>query len=249
VSHPSISIIIPTLNEEAGIQETIHRIPPRIRQREEILVVDGSSDDETVARASVLGARVLGARVLVVPRVGKGYAMHRGVQEARGELVLFIDGDSSYPSEDIPKFLAVAGPNRLVLGNAALYVLGQPTLRAKLDLLAPSFLLTQFIFWLFGVPLHDPLTGMRAIMKADYQRLHLSALTFEIETEMDIQAIAKGLHLIEIPIQITPRKGQSKFFFDFRSHLKILRLLWASRHVTTHSTGRHAQGKYMSSLS
>jgi glycosyltransferase involved in cell wall biosynthesis len=244
VSSPSISIIIPTLNEEEGIQETIHRIPLRIRQRVEILVVDGSSDDETVARASVLGARVL-----VVPRVGKGYAMHRGVQEARGELVLFIDGDSSYPSEDIPKFLAVAGPNRLVLGNAAFYVLGQPTLRAKLDLLAPSFLLTQFIFWLFGVPLHDPLNGMRAIMKADYQRLHLSALTFEIETEMDIQAIAKGLHIIEIPIQITPRKGQSKFFFDFRSHLKILRLLWASRRVITRFTRRHAQVKDISSLS
>lgn len=225
-SRPSVSVIIPTLNEEAGIQDTILRIPPHIRQGAEILVVDGSSDDETVARASELGARVL-----VVPRIGKGYAMHRGVQAARGEVVLFIDGDSSYPSEDVPKFLAVAAPNRLVVGNAAPYVLGQPTLRAKLDLLAPSFLLTQFIFRLFGVPLHDPLTGMRALMKADYQRLQLTALTFEIETEMDLHAIAKGLHIIEIPIQIVPRKGQSKFLFDFRSHLKILRLLWASHRV------------------
>ena len=221
---PYVSVIIPTLNEEAGIRETIARIPPSVRQRAEVLVVDGSSDDRTVTRAAALGARVM-----VVPRVGKGYAMHRGVQAARGELLLFIDGDSSYPSEAIPKFLAVAGSNRLVLGNATPYVLKQPTLRAKLDLLAPSFLLTQFIFRLFGVPLQDPLNGMRAIMIADYRRLHLTALTFEIETEMDIQAITHGMRVIEIPIQITPRKGQSKFFLDFRSHLKILRLLWTSR--------------------
>ena len=196
VLKPRVTIIIPTLNEEQGIKETISRIPHSMKKDSEVLVVDGSSDDDTVIKA-----REAGARVVIVKRVGKGYAMHEAVKFAQGEILVFIDGDSSYPSEDIPKFVNAVKSNVLVIGNATPFVTGQKTLGEKLELLYPSFLLTRFIFTLFGIPLQDPLNGMRAIIKQDYQRLHLTAQTFEIETEMNVKALAKNMKIIEIPIE------------------------------------------------
>jgi len=88
-------------------------------------------------------------------------------------------------------------------------------------------MLTRFVFSRSGIHLQDPLNGMRAITKQDFQRLNLITTGFEIETEMNIKAIIHGMKIVELPIRITPRdgNGKSKFLFNFRSHLKILRLL------------------------
>jgi len=218
---PKASIIIPTLNEEKGIRETIDRIPQSAKECSEILVVDGMSEDETVIEAEKAGAKVI-----IVEKPGKGFAMQVGAELAKGEILLFLDGDATYPSEDIPKFLKEVKQNVLVLGNATPFIRNRKTLLEKIQFLYPSFLLTRFIFSRYGIHLQDPLNGMRAMMKTDFERLNLTSMGFEIETEMDIKALSLGMEIVEISIQISKaRTRKSKFFFDFRSHLKILHLL------------------------
>jgi len=43
-----------------------------------------------------------------VEKLGKGFAMREGAKQAKGNILVFLDGDGTYPSEDIPKFLKVS---------------------------------------------------------------------------------------------------------------------------------------------
>jgi glycosyltransferase involved in cell wall biosynthesis len=91
---PSISLIIPALNEETGIAATIARAPADLL---EIIVVDGGSKDRTVERA-----RAAGAQVIVETRRGYGLAYKAGFEAARGDLIATADADGTYPVEMIP---------------------------------------------------------------------------------------------------------------------------------------------------
>ena len=222
VTDPAASIIIPTLNEESAISETISRIPEPLRACCQILVIDGLSTDATIDEA-----KRVGADVLLVDQPGKGFAMREGANNAKSDVLLFIDGDGTYPSESIPQFLQSVRKGTMVLGNAIPYLRSRDTMIQKLRHLYPSFMLTRLIFSRSGIHLQDPLNGMRAITKQDFQHLNLTATGFEIETEMNIKALDHGMNILELPIRITPRdgNGKSKFLFNFRSHLKILQLL------------------------
>ena len=227
---PEATIIIPALNEEASIRETIDRIPNAVKASSEILVIDGSSDDDTV-----LEAEEAGAEVIIVGRLGKGFAMQVGAMLAKGETVVFLDGDGTYPSEDIPRFLEEVKENVLVIGNFLPSIASRKSLVEKLRLLYPSFLFSRFVFSRYGIDLQDPLNGMRAMKKTDFHRLNLSSNGFAIETEMDIKALSHGFRIVEVPIQITERKGKSKFLFNFRSHLKIIHLLRSNTKAVEHA--------------
>lgn len=90
-----ISIIIPVLNEESVIGPLIGEL--RDRQSgyvKEIIVVDGGSEDETVARA-----RKAGARVISDTRRGRSRQMNRGAEEATTGLLYFLHADSIPPPE------------------------------------------------------------------------------------------------------------------------------------------------------
>lgn len=90
---PRISVVIPALNEEKGVVETIHRIP----KVHEIIVVDGGSKDGT-ARA----AEAAGAKVIVEPKRGYGLAHKTGFKAATGDVLATCDADSTYPVELFP---------------------------------------------------------------------------------------------------------------------------------------------------
>ena len=96
---PDVSIIIPTLNEEMGIVETLKQIS-KLDVDKEVLVVDGLSTDNTVRNA-----KLYGAKVIVEERKGKGVAMATGVKNAKSNIICFLDGDGTYPPRVIPKML------------------------------------------------------------------------------------------------------------------------------------------------
>ncbi len=87
-SKPYLSVIIPTLNEEANIEKTIRvAMDPDV----EILVVDGGSRDHTVSRAKGLGVRVMGSRP------GRAVQQNAGADQAKGKTLLFLHADTLLP--------------------------------------------------------------------------------------------------------------------------------------------------------
>jgi rSAM/selenodomain-associated transferase 2 len=89
------SIIIPTYNEAAQIEETIRKTQSvNVRHQMEIIVVDGGSSDDT----KVIAARC-GAKVVSSERKGRAVQMNKGAAVARFELLYFLHADSIPPKD------------------------------------------------------------------------------------------------------------------------------------------------------
>lgn len=89
----SITVIIPCLNEEQGIEKVLRRLPPFVDQT---IVVDNGSTDRTSDVARSLGAYVVREEVR-----GYGRAYKRGFTAATGDVIVTLDGDHSYPADGI----------------------------------------------------------------------------------------------------------------------------------------------------
>jgi rSAM/selenodomain-associated transferase 2 len=90
---PSLSIIIPALDEETGLAASIEPLAPFRARGAEVIVADGGSRDRTVEIARALADRVVGS-----PR-GRATQMNAGAAAARGEILLFLHADTRLPEE------------------------------------------------------------------------------------------------------------------------------------------------------
>lgn len=122
-----ISIVIPAFNEESRLPHFLERIiahcqnSPKIY---EIIVVDDASSDDTPNIAQSYRSRFNNLRLVKIRRNrGKGYAVKRGLLQAKGEFCLFMDADGSVGPEEIEKNLAylVDEDYDLLVGSRALY--------------------------------------------------------------------------------------------------------------------------------
>ena len=90
---PALSIIIPTLDEAAGIAATLAALQPFRQRGVEVIVVDGGSRDDTVARATPLADRVLSASP------GRARQMNAGAAASTGGVLLFLHADTVLPDD------------------------------------------------------------------------------------------------------------------------------------------------------
>jgi rSAM/selenodomain-associated transferase 1 len=202
-SHPSVSVIIPALDEEQSIGAVIDAIPRDIVG--EVIVVDGGSRDATVAVATARGARVS-----CEPLRGYGRACARGVSEARGEVVVFLDADGAGDPADIRALVApiANGAADLVLGSRLgpgrpepIRSTGMPFHQRLGNRLAALLIRVRH-----GAPLTD-LSPFRAVRRSTLLALPFEDLTFGWPTEMIVGAARAGLRIVEVPVAWRPRSG------------------------------------------
>ncbi len=104
---PRISVIVPVLNEGAGIGAALQPLQGWRGKGAEIIVVDGGSSDDTVAQA-----RDVSDRVLAAPR-GRARQMNAGAAIARGRLLLFLHADTRLPDDALVVLDALVDAPRL----------------------------------------------------------------------------------------------------------------------------------------
>src|SRR6202050_4595912 len=92
-----ITVIIPCLNEEQGIESVLRRMPAFV---DEVIVVDNGSTDRTSAVAHTFGAKVIRDNARAY---GRSYKT--GFRQAAGDLIITLDGDHSYPPDAISYLL------------------------------------------------------------------------------------------------------------------------------------------------
>ena len=129
-----------------------------------ILVNDGSSDNsgEEIAR---LSERYPGEIVsLQLPRSGKGEALRRGTQVARGEFVVFIDADLDLPPEQILFFVAI---QRVKNADAVIGSKMHPDSTVDYPIRRRIYSLGYFLLvkFLFGLPVRDTQTGLKLVRR------------------------------------------------------------------------------------
>ena len=109
----TISVIIPTLNEEQAIEQTLAGLPSSLAT--EIILVDGGSTDRTLAIADAFCTNTPNAHLVHAP-TGRARQMNEGAKSSRGEILLFLHADTQMPSE-APRIIESALANPAVVGG------------------------------------------------------------------------------------------------------------------------------------
>ena len=194
---PSISVVIPALNEEAAIGAVVASLPPIVST---IVVADNGSTDGTAERA-----RAAGAVVVAEPRRGYGRACLAGLRAIGSpEVVVFLDADLSDYPEELTRLVEpiAAGNADFVLG--ARDGAGRPA-HARIG---TSFCVAMInLLWRTG---YTDLGPFRAIRRTSLERLAMRDQTWGWTIEMQVKAAEAGLRILEIPIRQRARIGTSK---------------------------------------
>lgn len=215
-----VSAVILAKDEEDTIASVVGKCLPHVN---EVLVVDGHSSDRTIEIAEKSGARVISDHGL-----GKGDGYRVGMSEARGEVLVFLDADGSHDPADIPKLAAPLLTGELDMVIASRWRGGSddvhPSLAHFIRDMGGNFL-SMAISWRFKTEVTDCLNGFRAIRKDAGLSLGLTADDFDIEHEMVMKALKKGLRLGEVGSHEYARAGGASKLPTFgKAHKFFLRL-------------------------
>lgn len=118
---PLISIIVPTLNQAAFIEQTLASIVGQGWPRLELIVIDGGSTDGTHAIVERFGAQV--TRFISEPDRGQADAINKGMRLATGDILAWLNSDDYYLPQTLARVAAVLGDGsqaRLVYGGCRL---------------------------------------------------------------------------------------------------------------------------------
>lgn len=208
LQRPSITILLPAKNEETGIESTFAALPVErlleIGYPVEILVADGKSHDRTRDVALAHGARVISQL-----GTGKGRGVRSALDVAKGDYVVMLDADSTYPARAIPAFVAMLEEGYdVVMGSRFSGVIEEGAMKRvnRVGNHGLSWLATL----LYGRRCTDVCTGMWAFRRETVRNLGLTSTHFEIEAELFARSAKAGLRICELPITYGRREGVTK---------------------------------------
>ncbi len=197
-----ISVVIPCYNEEEGVRYTIGQLPSCV---DEIVVVDNNSTDRT---AEV--ARSLGARVVPETRKGYGAAYQAGLPAATGDVIVTLDGDGTYPADQIPELVDVLVDRELDFISASRFPLKNPR-AMNFSNKVGNWVLTVCMAVLYGKPVRDSQSGMWIFRRTVYPKLRATSDGMAFSEEIKIEAIRhREVRFGEHPIDYRPRVGEVK---------------------------------------
>ncbi len=221
---PSVSIVMPCLNEEETVGVCVEKAVGWLRTSGvpgEVVVIDNGSTDRSVAVAEAMGARVVHER-----RRGYGQAYLRGFAEARGDYIVMGDSDDTYDFSDLGPLLAPLDSGAdMVLGNrftGGIANGAMPWMHRYIG----SPIINAVIRLFFGTRIGDSQSGFRAFRRDAVERMGLRSSGMELASEMIVNASRAGLNITEVPAAYAIRRGESKLntVRDGWRHLRFLLL-------------------------
>jgi len=214
MSLPTVSLVIPALNEENGIEATIRRAPPEIK---EIIVVDGGSKDETAARA-----RAAGAQVIIEPKRGYGLAYKRGFAAATGDIIATADADGTYPVEMIPHVVDFLNRKKLTFINCSRFPLADGKSMDGLNKMG-NVGLSLAASLLYMHPFRDICSGMWVFRRALLSKLQLRSDGWAFSNEFKLEAfMAEPKRFGEFVIPYEERVGPSHNVTVWKTGVQVL---------------------------
>jgi len=227
-----ISVVLPTYNEREGIAELIDEILGVCRAsglEAEVVVVDDDSPDGTAAHLEATYRREPRVRVHVRKgERGLATAIRRGLEMARGEVVVVMDSDGNHDPALLPLMVRLTDEFDIVIGSR--YVLGGGMLTSRLRYWL-SYAFNLFIRAVLGLRVHDSLSGYLAFRPGLLERLPRDRVFYgygDYAIRFLHALVRQGCRVIEVPAVYRFRKGgesKTRFLVYFWTYLaSVLRL-------------------------
>ncbi|MEJ1960447.1 MAG: glycosyltransferase family 2 protein [Gammaproteobacteria bacterium] len=224
MNQPLVTAVMPCLNEERTLATCIQKAQQCFRElgvAGEVVVADNGSADRSVEIAEQLGARVVHQHIR-----GYGAALMKGIEEARGEIVVMADADDSYDWLAMGPFIAkIREGFDLVMGNRFAGGIERGAM-PPLHRYFGNPILSAIARIIHRAPVGDFHCGMRAFTKSGYRRMQLRTSGMEFATEMVVNAVRSGLRVTEVPTKLRPdgrdRPPHLRSFRDGWRHLRFI---------------------------
>jgi len=221
-----VSIVIPVLNEEEGLQRVLNEIPKKELEKMgykcEIIIVDGGSTDRTREIAHKNGAKVI-----IEPRRGYGRAYKTGFLHASGDIIVTLDGDYSYPAFLIPRLVKMLDTYRLDFISTNRLKKFTHKSFSMLHLIGNK-ILTYMTRLMFRVNINDSQSGMWVFRKSILDKIDLLADGMAFSEELKVIAF-RLFKSVEIPVPYRRRIGKQKLntlIDGMKNTLHLFTLRW-----------------------
>jgi len=208
-----LTVLLPAYNEEQAIGRVLEEIVDALARepvRYEILVVDDASTDRTAEVAEQFGRECWQCPVRVVrcpENRGAGAARKVGIRNARGEIVVMLDADGTYPADAIPEILRHFPAYDQVNGARTSEQGTLPWLRRP-----AKWFIRKLACYLTGHKIPDLNTGLKAFKReAMLPWLWVVPDGFSCVTTMTLAFLTNGYSVRYVPTAYRPRIGRSKF--------------------------------------
>jgi glycosyltransferase involved in cell wall biosynthesis len=226
----SLSIVIPALNEENGIDAILERV---LAQREalagvgihdlEVIVVDDGSKDRTADRVrSYPDVRL----IQHTTNRGYGAALKTGFNAATGDLLAFLDADGTYPPESFPSLCAAIEEHDadLIIGSRMLGRDSEMPLVRRVG----NTIFAALLSIVGSRRISDSASGMRVFRRESLPTLYPLPDGLDFTPAMSTRAVYEGLAMVEVPITYKERVGRSKLN-PLKDGIRFLRsILWTA---------------------
>jgi glycosyltransferase involved in cell wall biosynthesis len=197
-----VTVIIPCLNEERGIEKILRSMPDFV---DETIVVDNNSTDRTAEVAGSLGAKVIREEVR-----GYGRSYKRGFANATGDLIVTLDGDHSYPVDAISYLLeAFLHLDVDFLNTSRFPVRDRSAMSLKHHIGNLALSLAMSVLYLRWV--RDSQSGMWVLRRSILEKMRLESDGMAFSEEIKIEALKNSrIRFGEIAILYSSRLGEIK---------------------------------------
>jgi dolichol-phosphate hexosyltransferase len=197
-----ITVIIPCLNEEQGVEQVLRRLPEFV---DETIVVDNGSTDRTSEVARAFGAKVIREDVR-----GYGRSYKTGFASASGDVIVTLDGDHSYPPDALSYLLEAFLHLEADFLNASRFPVRDRQAMSfpnKVGNLILSLAMSVLYFrWV-----RDSQSGMWVLRRSILDHLKLASDGMAFSEEIKIEALkSRRVRFVEISIQYSSRLGETK---------------------------------------
>lgn len=197
-----ITVIIPCLNEEQGIEQVMRRMPDYV---DETIVVDNGSTDRTSEVASAFGAKVIREDMR-----GYGRAYKTGFAAATGDIIVTLDGDQSYPPDAISYLLEAFLHLDADFLSACRFPVRDSNAMSFRSFVG-NIILSLAMSVLFLQWVRDSQTGMWVFRRAILKDMILESDGMALSEEIKIEAIRNPkVRFVELNIQYSSRLAESK---------------------------------------
>jgi glycosyltransferase involved in cell wall biosynthesis len=209
-----VSVIIPTLNEAGNIREALETIDRELAFPKEIIVVDGNSTDGTLEIV-----KDSNCRLIIEPKRGYGIALRRGMQAAKGDVVIMVDGDGTYEFKHINRLL-----HRMMETDAELCMatrMYDPNKAMGLFNFVGNKIITFCFNMLYKQNLSDTQSGFRAISHSAIEKVDFHETDMAFATEMLIRFAKQGFKMVEFSSTYKNRRYGKTKLRRFSSGIEI----------------------------